>query len=69
MVYLRILLLFGAISLCSVKVATGAEKYQEYNLGVVSQIIFDMTKNTIGYITHLSDFSLDRVITYHCRTP
>lgn len=69
MVYFRFLLLFGAICLCPIRVASRPEKYQEYNLAVVSQIIFDMTRNTIGYITKLGDFSLDRVITYHCRTP
>lgn len=67
MVLFRVFCLLLIVSVFELGVAS--EKYAEYNLEIVPKLLFDFTRNTLGYYTHLSNFAMDHVVTFHCRTP
>lgn len=66
MVQLRfILLLAGAFLIAKVQ---GNESFVEYNLGDILLIVRDLVSNSIQFHSQ-GGFAVDKVVTYHCRSP
>lgn len=68
MAQFRFVFLLASVSLL-VNVSFGEdEAFAEYDAAVVMQVIGDVIRNTFEFHTQ-GGFAIDKVVTYHCRTP